>query len=413
MRLIGKSPRSFPFSSWALCAAAVAGAGQWWTAVGMQVRGPRLHVVTFMNRLERHFAYLQVSAEAHALSPTVVGYGMSAWWPDGLGTKINALRGFVMGTVDDDDIVLFADAFDVMIFGDGGEIVSRFEELERSSSRSLIFNAEESCFPQLDGVCDERVYPSAPHRWRYLNSGVIVGRGAALKNMLKDPVPDIIEGSDQFWYQQYFRSHRNSILLDTNCSLVCAVTGDGPTSGAVLRDGRVWIPETGATPPVVHFVSVAHWPAWRDGEPTSPLHDTFRLLYPLQARRLFHELRIQIFSSAVHSSTLYEGAGWWRLMRGLLCVNCRVLGSKHHECKYFPSMFDAQCWSALAILVTAVVCPSFVTLKYAWKYKQVPLPHSSSGNSWAGQRPAAARFRVLERWLGSRNRWGKLPESMV
>ena len=85
--------------------------------IGLNSHLPKLHVVTFMNKVSNLFAYLQVSAETHGISPHIIGYGVDAWWPAGLGAKINALRAFVRGT-QDDDVVLFADAFDVIIFGE-------------------------------------------------------------------------------------------------------------------------------------------------------------------------------------------------------------------------------------------------------------------------------------------------------
>ena len=37
------------------------------------------------------------------------------------------------------------------------------------------------------------------------------------------------------------------------------------------------------------------------------------------------------------------GAGFWAVMRLVLCAQCRVLGSTQHECEYFPSLFGEFC----------------------------------------------------------------------
>lgn len=329
---------------------------------GAQAIESRLHLVTFMNRLHRHFAYLQVSAEAHDLHPTVLGYGRPAWWPDGLGAKINALREYVYGHVKDHDVLIFADAFDVLVMGNADEIMGRFEALELRSNRSLVFNAEAYCYPRIDGVCDPESYPTAPYRWRFLNSGLIVGRGFALKSMLLDPVADVIRGSDQFWYQNYFRSHRSSILLDTTCVLLCAVTGADERSGvgwqAAGNSSRIMIPDSGSTPSLVHFVSFGHWPSWQKAahglEATSGLHDAFRLLHPQPARDLLDTWGLEIHLGTTHTAG-FEMEKRWALMRVVLCTQCHLLHSGQHECEYFPSLFGGGCALAGALFVALVM----------------------------------------------------------
>lgn len=341
----------------ALVAAATGGSGEQAGAAS-----PRLHFITFMNRLDRRFAFLQVSAESHGFNPQVIGYGMEAWWPDGLGAKINALRRFVHSRVKDSDVVVFADAFDVIVFGGEEEIISRFEDLEARSNRSLVFNAEEVCFPRREGVCDNATYPLAPHRWRFLNSGLIAGRGHALKAMLRDPVPDVIDGSDQFWYQQYFAEHQSTVLLDTECQLFCAIWGlDQAEHGVVFHDGRIHIPETGTMPSLVHFVSLAHWTHWEGGKATSTLHQVFRELYPQASRTLLDKWWIGVQIGSTHDIMAYDGPGWWVVIRTILCVQCNLLGSTESECHYFRGLFSEYCWwpallmFLLTILLSALV----------------------------------------------------------
>jgi len=364
---------------------------------------PRFHLVTFMNRLDRHFAYLQVSAEAHALNPKVIGYGLDAWWPDGLGAKINALRDFAFKHVADGDVLLFADAFDVLIFGAEEEIVSRFEDLERVHNSSLLFNAEEYCYPRLDGVCDPDSYPPSKSRWRYLNSGLILGRGRAIKEMLRDPVPSVIKGSDQMWYQQRFRNHSKSMLLDTNCYLLCAITGLQRENGVGWlgkgADTRLEIQETGATPSVVHFVSVAHWPAWRgeEGQPTTALHDAFRRLYPFESERLLDNWRIEAHLGTTHTITAYDGPGLYWVFRLVLCTQCRLLGSTQNECMYFPSLVGGYC--LVSTLILGAVLAGLILLC------------NGAVRSYGRAALSRAGAIVFRPWRGSRYR--KLPEMLV
>merc|ERR1719203_1117420 len=104
--------------------------------------------------------------------------------------------------------------------------------------------------------------------------------------MLHDSVPNIIHGSDQAWYQRYFLTHQDQVLLDTGCILLCAISGITPEHGAELRDDRIRVPETGNTPALVHFVGVSHRTQWKTGQPTSTLHRVFQQLFPEAAHNL-------------------------------------------------------------------------------------------------------------------------------
>lgn len=364
---------------------------------------PRLHVVTFMNKMDRKFAYLQVSAEAHGLHPQVLGYGMEAWWPDGLGAKINALRDFTYANVDDNDVILFADAFDVLVYGDGSEILSRFATLESQLNCSLLLNAEEYCFPKREGVCDEATYPASPHkRWRFLNSGLIIGRGRAVKALLHDPVPNVIKGSDQFWYQHNFRlqalaAGARTMQLDYGCFLLCAVTGDSKEQGVALQDGRIKILETDTQPSLVHFVSVAHWNTWREGSPTTALHEVFKRTFPGPASRLLDGWKIEGDLGVTHTMVFYEGAAWWGSMRSVLCIQCRFLGSSQNECIYFPSAFESQCIAPTILFLVGL--PLLLVTLYRCMSRSREHPDSRSQNVWR----CSGLLRPLTVWMEARS----------
>lgn len=325
-----------------------------------------------MNRVHRHFAYLQVSAEAHQIHPKIIGYGLDAWWPDGLGVKINVLRDFVHEQLPRrNDVLIFADAFDVMLFGGEEEIVSRFLELERRTNRSLIFNAEEYCYPRHDSVCDEDRYPESQTRWRFLNSGLIAGRVHAFKDMLTERVPDVIAGSDQVWYQRFFKEHQDRVWLDRSCFLLCAITGMETDNGVawqgIKNKTRLVVAETGVAPSLVHFVSVAHWPSWQGLEATMPVQEAFRRLYPSAAERLLDPWRLEVHMGAQHTMTLYHGSGnyaFWFIMRMVLCTECHLLGFRQNECVYFPSLLHPRCaMPMLGLLFVVLVLIATLVLR--------------------------------------------------
>lgn len=338
---------------------------------------PHLRLVTFLNKLDRRFSFLQVSAEAHSLYPQITGAGTTAWHPDGLGVKINALRRFVRDSVLDEDVLMFADAFDVLVFGGEHEILDRFLDIEESTNKSLVFNAEQVCFPNIGQLCNPETYPKGPFKqWRFLNSGLMVGRGYAFKRMLKDTVPDVIHGSDQAWYQDYFHNHRDVVHLDYRCELVCALWGIGDKpedfGTAWTEDNRVFIPATGALPPLVHFVSLSHWTTWQQGRPTSLLHQVFKHLYPKASANLVDGWWIGAYLGSTHDIELYSGPGYWNAMRWWLCFHCNVLGSPHRECLYMTTGYCARC---LMVVVPAIVLVVFLIFRYFLTVCCVRLTH--------------------------------------
>ncbi|CAE7266041.1 unnamed protein product, partial [Symbiodinium natans] len=274
---------------------------------------------------DRRLAYLQVSAEANQIYPEVLGLGSNAGWAQ-LGAKINALRSYV-ATKADEDVVIAADAYDVLVMGGKAEILRVFEDLERESGKSLVFNAEPACFPPTDGICEK--HPPAKWRWRFLNAGLIVGRAHAYKNMLRELVP--LEVNDQWWFHMYRRDHPDEILLDTGCNLSCTLYTVGG-GGISLLDRRIHVQVTQTSPPLVHFVSFGHRTKWIKGRPTSYLQETFRQLYPEQSARLLEGWWLGINVAATHDLTIYDGEGFWLMMTSVLCLQCTFTGAVSDDC---------------------------------------------------------------------------------
>ncbi|CAJ1354483.1 unnamed protein product [Effrenium voratum] len=244
---------------------------RWLLLVAAALAEPQLHVVSYLNKLDRRLGFLQVSAEAQHLYVQLMGLGTRAYMPDGLGAKINALRRFVAGR-NPQDLVICADAFDVLVMGNESEIVEKFLGLETAFNKSIMFNAEAACYPDIENICEAT--PAAPSsRWRFLNAGLFIGRAHAIERMLQEQVPEDI--NDQGWYQRYRRDHPDLVLLDQNCTLLCALYG---LDDQTLQNGRVLVSPTQTLPPLVHFVSFGHWTLWKNGIATSPLHQTFQIL---------------------------------------------------------------------------------------------------------------------------------------
>jgi len=90
-------------------------------------------------------------------------------------------------------------------------------------------------------IAKSDTYPAAFFRRIFLNSGLFMGRGFALKDLLRNPVPDNIRYSDQAWYQQKFLSPESPVRLDTDVVLLCAAnTVNGKVLNNTCADHRFW-----------------------------------------------------------------------------------------------------------------------------------------------------------------------------
>lgn len=251
---------------------------------------PRLHAVTYSNKFDARLVLPLASAEAHGMYPVVVGYGINAKWAWGLDDLVDQLRDYVFKNTDKDDLVLFFDAFDVVFQAGSDEIVDRYLEIEARNGIGLVYLAERKC------SYGERQaeFPNVSTPYRYLNSGVYMGRAWKFKDLLKDSLSGkVVDKAGktirlQNWHIQYYLDHQDSVALDSGCELAQTVssidnvfTSSYQTygTGLVLEDGRLRNKVTGSTPPILHFAGSGHWPEWRHPVRTGscPAWEFFRL----------------------------------------------------------------------------------------------------------------------------------------
>lgn len=238
-----------------------------------------LRVLTYSSNLEHRAKYLLTSSWAHSIAPSVLGSGeLSSRWGK-LQRRILAVQQYVSAdSVADDDVVLFADANDVLIFAGEGEILSRFEFAEELYGKSIIFNREGVCSPAKSRYCQNLTAKGAGGP--YLNAGLWMGRAWAVRRMLRGVhIPDDWRLSDQGWYQDYALDHPGEVALDAG-GVALDYLKSSPTQRGWHWEGKRLVNEHGHAPIAVHFVSQGHQWKFLDSASVHPLHDTFCLLEP-------------------------------------------------------------------------------------------------------------------------------------
>ncbi|HAI39090.1 MAG TPA: hypothetical protein DCM40_13700, partial [Maribacter sp.] len=159
----------------------------------------QVHVLTVGTDKSKMWA-LEQSASRHGVSFLNLGddvqwYGGTMEGPGG-GQKINLVRGHLQ-SLPDEDTVLFCDAYDVMFVDNMTTVIERFEDF----NCDIIFAAEKNCWPQASLAPQ---FPITSRPYKYLNSGLYIGKVGMLKQFFNEQVPD--NSDDQLWAQIRFLS---------------------------------------------------------------------------------------------------------------------------------------------------------------------------------------------------------------
>ena len=157
------------------------------------------------------------------------------------GIKLKEVASFLnRDTINNDDIVLFTDAYDVAYYGNQHEIFEKFKSL----NKPIIFGCERLCNPDPNLAYK---YPTMDVEFPYLNSGMYIGYAWALQYCLYDYVYEDKDDDQRYWTHKFFKNtdligldYDNLLFLNTvgiDMSLF-KVDCDGGSRCAVYRDVR-------------------------------------------------------------------------------------------------------------------------------------------------------------------------------
>tara|TARA_Y100000287_G_C14232195_1_gene362496 strand:+ start:2022 stop:2693 length:672 start_codon:yes stop_codon:yes gene_type:complete len=123
------------------------------------------------------------------------------------GIKLREVQKFLeKPELNNDDIVLFTDAYDVIYRGDQETIKKRFEKM----NHPIIFGAETECNPDPSKTIQ---YKIRDEEFSYLNSGMFIGRVWALRTCMNDYKYNDQDDDQLFWTIK-FLNNKNMIKLD-------------------------------------------------------------------------------------------------------------------------------------------------------------------------------------------------------
>jgi hypothetical protein len=106
-------------------------------------------------------------------------------------------------------VFLYTDAFDTFCFGDGKEVLEKFNAF----GAKMVVSAEKNCFPN---PLLAKFYPETTSEYKYVNGGGFMTTAGYFSELYdrKDH-----EGNDQTWLTNRFLRKRGEIALDYGCEI--------------------------------------------------------------------------------------------------------------------------------------------------------------------------------------------------
>ena len=177
---------------------------------------------------------LRNSAQVQGLKVDILGMGDAYL---GNSQKVSYFLDYVTNMTPS-DLVLLVDAYDVLLFAGAKGLARRFSKFV--GEHKIIFAGETSSYPDL-GIAplyghegsDVQVIPGM---YKYLNSGVIMGRAKDLREMLITVASyRSLYLSDQRSFVRYYLTNRSSVMIDSDGSLFATL--HGVTKSSVITKG--------------------------------------------------------------------------------------------------------------------------------------------------------------------------------
>lgn len=181
----------------------------------------------------------------------------------GGGQKINEIIEVLKPM--DNKLIIMCDTFDLFPIAGKEEIIEKFKKLTKPSQ--ILFTSEVFCWP--DSSLANRHPPtlipdanglSVVNKYRFLNSGGIMGYRDDIYNLIMDASTDSIvlrdNDDDQlFFTRKYLKmleepSNKGSIVLDTQCEVFQAV--NGCSDDLVIHRNRIYNKYTNSYPIFIH-----------------------------------------------------------------------------------------------------------------------------------------------------------------
>lgn len=159
----------------------------------------------------------------------------------GGGQKINEVLEAIENM--DNRLIILCDTFDIFILASKEEIIEKFNKL--CDKDHVLFSSEVFCWPEKSLA---QHYPEVQTKYKYLNSGCIMGYRDNIYNLIKNGEVKNND-DDQLFFTRKFLSGEK-IILDYKCELFQALNGS--VQDMVIHKNRIFNKYTNSYPIFIH-----------------------------------------------------------------------------------------------------------------------------------------------------------------
>jgi hypothetical protein len=205
------------------------------------IADPKLRICTVATQQTKGLNQLLDSADRYGLSIEILGMGIPFL---GNSHKFMLVQDYIEN-LDEDDVVLFVDAYDVLFFADEDKILQTFLDFDKP----FIISVERYCWPYPEL---EPLFPRGPTSFRYINSGSYMGYVYQIKDIMNDIRPGPYQDDQGLITKHYFQNP-DMYTFDVYGELFM------PLAGVIIQefefnyfDKTVTMGETGVKPCMIH-----------------------------------------------------------------------------------------------------------------------------------------------------------------
>ncbi|XWV26902.1 putative procollagen-lysine [Tupanvirus soda lake] len=159
----------------------------------------------------------------------------------GGGQKINEVLEAIKNM--DNKLIILCDTFDLIPLAGKNEIIDKFNKL--CGQENILFSSEVYCWPD-ENLANK--YPVINTKYKYLNSGSIIGYRDNIYNLIKNGSVKDNDDDQLYFTLKYLAGEK--IILDHKCELFQALNGS--RNDIVIHKNRVYNKYTNSYPVFVH-----------------------------------------------------------------------------------------------------------------------------------------------------------------
>lgn len=170
--------------------------------------GVNFKIVTVATEPEKMWA-LEQSAKKYGVE--VYNLGKDHPWRDSMDglagmPKIQLVNEY-LATLQDDYVVLFMDGYDTFFADDPKVVLERYLQF----GADIVFGAESEHWPLIDDEFMRNKWPDTGTPYKYLNSGLYIGRAKALHEFIAQSAPDSKKDDQLFCQLRYLKTLNNGL----------------------------------------------------------------------------------------------------------------------------------------------------------------------------------------------------------